>query len=487
MSLPMATPSNSEELIALPMRPRVPVKVPSDPAIRTFVVVGAILLHVLMGVLFSKVSVLSMVHALAVGVLAFWCAATDRSLMRLALAAAYIAGSEGLWRITGATLIWEYGKYTMAASMIFALVLHGRIKPYWPPMVYLALLIPGTLLTFTMVDLEKARQLVSFDLSGPISLAVSVFFFSKVKLTQRQVAKMLLCYIIPTVMIVALIVLGLAAQEEVVFRKSSLAAASGGFGPNQISAALGLASLCCFLVATNRSVPLLLRIFFGLAILAFASQSALTFSRCGLFYFAGGFLLSTMVMMRNPQMAIQLGLLLAVLAALIYFFVFPWLDAFTGGAMSDRFTSGEMSKRDTIVAMDLKIFQENAFLGIGVGRAKEVRQAMEHRASSHTEYTRLLAEHGFLGVLAIVMLFWMGFIHFWRPRTVEGRALAAGMVAYTLMYMMGNGMRQVLPGLTFGIAACTVLPATSKRARGAGIPKNVTVLTPPDEPTMQGA
>lgn len=306
MSLPLASDSDAGEPIALPLRPRAAAKPPADPPIRTSWAVGAIVLHLVMGLAFSQVSALSMVHALVVAGLAFWCAASDRSLVRLACAVAYISGSEGLWRITGATLIWEYGKYTMAASMLFALFRHGRFRPYWPPMIYLALLVPAVLMTFAMTDLAKARQIVSFDISGPISLAVSVLFFHQVKLTQRQVARMLLCFIVPSVAVVALIVLGLA-QADITFGRSSLAAASGGFGPNQISAALGLASLSCFLVATNRTVPMLLRVLIGLAILAFAAQSALTFSRCGLYYFAGGAALATLIMMRNPQMALQLG------------------------------------------------------------------------------------------------------------------------------------------------------------------------------------
>jgi O-antigen ligase len=280
---------------------------------------------------------------------------------------------------------------------------------------------------------------------------------------------MLLCYVVPTVAVVALIILGLA-QSEISFGRSSLAAASGGFGPNQISAALGLASLCCFLVAVNRSVPMLLRLIIGLAIIAFAAQSALTFSRCGLYYFVGGALLATFLMMRNPQMAVQIGLLMAVLAAVVYFVVYPWLDGFTNGALSERFKNTDLTNRDKIMAMDLKIFQENIVLGIGVGRAKEAREAMEHRASSHTEYTRLLAEHGSLGVGAILLLFGMGFLHFWKPRTVPGRAFSAAMVTYTMMYMTGNGMRQVLPALTFGMAACTVLAAPPRR------PVNVTPM-----------
>jgi hypothetical protein len=47
---------------------------------------------------------------------------------------------------------------------------------------------------------------------------------------------------------------------------------------------------------------------------------------------------------------------------------------------------------------------------------------------------------------------------FRQARTVRGRALAAGMAAYSFCFMAGNGMRMALPGFVFGLAAATLLP-----------------------------
>jgi hypothetical protein len=432
--------------------------------------------HAGMGFALGRYPGVAPLEAIVVAAVALGVAWMDRSLTRTACAVAYIAGSEALWRITEANLVWELGKYSMVAAMLIGLFRHGRFRPYWPPLCYLLVLLPSAFLTFTFVEPSRARQLVSFDLSGPVSLGVGVLFFIQVRLTPRQMARVLLAYVIPTVAVVVLILLGLT-DAELSFGRSSLAAASGGFGPNQVSAGLGLAALAAFLILAGRGAPPLLRVAMGALLLVFGAQSALTFSRCGLYYFAGGALVASFVQLRNPRMAAQLGGSAAVLAAIVYFLVYPWLDEFTGGALSNRFRNTDLTNRDRIMAMDLRIFAENPVLGIGVGRGKEVREAMEYRAASHTEYTRLLAEHGFFGVLAILLLLWMGLIHFLRGRGVQGRAIAGALVAYSLLYMTGNGMRQVLPGFTFGLAAAMLLPAT---ARGPGRASNVTPLLPPD-------
>ena len=457
-----ALPGEGAEPIALPLPPRSAVRAFEDPPVKTLRVLGALVLHAALGVLLGKVGSVSPVHALGTAALAFWVAWTDRTLVRTACLVAYIAGSEALWRITGANVVWELGKYSIVGAMLIALVRHGRFRPYPPPLIYFAALVPSALLTFASADFDRARQIVSFDMSGPVSLAVGVLFFVRVRLTGRQLARVLLHYVVPTVAVVVLIVMGLAGSE-IQFGNSSIAAASGGFGPNQVSASLGLGSLACFLVITTRPVPLALKGLMGCCLLMFAAQSALTFSRCGLYYFAGGTLLATVLLLRNPQMILQLGVGGLVLAAAGYFVIYPWLDDFTGGALSNRFKNTDLTNRDKIMAMDLQIFAENPVLGIGVGRGKEVREAMEYRAASHTEYTRLLAEHGSLGVLAIGMILWMALSHFLRARTVHGRAVTAALVAYTLLYMTGNGMRQVLPGFTFGLAAAMFLPGLGLR------------------------
>ena len=62
--------------------------------------------------------------------------------------------------------------------------------------------------------------------------------------------------------------------------------------------------------------------------------------------------------------------------------------------------------RETIAKTELQMFLDNPIFGIGVGKNKEYRKELTGiEAASHNEITRLLAEHGSLGLLAFLILF----------------------------------------------------------------------------------
>jgi O-antigen ligase len=65
----------------------------------------------------------------------------------------------------------------------------------------------------------------------------------------------------------------------------------------------------------------------------------------------------------------------------------------------------EVNGRKHLIMEEIKFFKENPMLGMGVGRTKEIRKVKHGSAiSNHNEITRLLAEHGLLGVLSLIIL-----------------------------------------------------------------------------------
>jgi hypothetical protein len=88
---------------------------------------------------------------------------------------------------------------------------------------------------------------------------------------------------------------------------------------------------------------------------------------------------------------------------------------------------------------------------------------MEYRASllkyvaAHTEYTRLLAEHGVFGAVALLLLIVMAVAAIRRSKTIIGKALAASMIGWCFLFMMIDAMRLVAPSFAFGIAYATIL------------------------------
>ena len=134
-----------------------------SPAWRIVLFTG---LHVPLGLLLHSVPGAATAHAaLTIAVAALL--AMGGRIDRVVYAAAYIAGSEVLWRMCGAALFWESGKY--AVILIFAIAL-ARLRPVQPrllPVVYFLLLLPSIALAPYQLLSDEARQQISFELSGP--------------------------------------------------------------------------------------------------------------------------------------------------------------------------------------------------------------------------------------------------------------------------------------------------------------------------------
>lgn len=64
-----------------------------------------------------------------------------------------------------------------------------------------------------------------------------------------------------------------------------------------------------------------------------------------------------------------------------------------------------LSGREVLMEAELQMFLDNPIFGIGVGKNKEYRKELTGiDAASHNEITRMLAEHGSLGIMALLIL-----------------------------------------------------------------------------------
>jgi O-antigen ligase len=113
------------------------------------------------------------------------------------------------------------------------------------------------------------------------------------------------------------------------------------------------------------------------------------------------------------------------------------------------------SNRVKLARFDLEIFEENPVLGVGPGRAQAIRGEMGHLSAAHTEYTRMLAEHGILGLISIVLLFVMGMRAVLATRTLVARAFTVSMMTWCMLFLLVNAMRLSAPAFLFGLA-CSI-------------------------------
>src|SRR5690606_14266869 len=117
----------------------------------------------------------------------------------------------------------------------------------------------------------------------------------------------------------------------------------------------------------------------------------------------------------------------------------------TGGAVSRRFSDTGLTGRDVLMRSDLRIWWEHPLIGVGPGRAAAERVEMMGRAAAaHTEFTRLLAEHGLLGAAAMLVVLSGLWQRIRITRTLRFRAFIVALFTFSALYMITTGMRTVL-------------------------------------------
>lgn len=409
-----------------------------------------IIVHVVFGfVLFAAPSA-STIHAyitIGIGILC----ALSRSRIHAGIAASYIVGAEVLWRMTNATFFWEGGKYAVVLILGLSL-LHHKIKQIpIAPLLYFVLLLPSTVLTLYAAGLSQARELISFNLSGPFTLFISAWYFSGLRITRTQLVRILLFMTLPIVTTATYALLRTLSAPEIQWVNDSMFQTSGGFGPNQVSTIMGLGIVATWIILLLGRLGLAQRIVAAALGIVFFIQGLLTFSR-------GGMVVAVIVVSfmalhatTSREQRTRLFLILLLLVPVVIFAVIPFLDQFTQGLLQVRFTDPGLSNRDAILAEELTLFQENPIAGIGPGAGTIIRGV-----ASHTEITRLLAEHGMLGLASLVVLFGLAVQRYLRSRNSIERGLCGSLVLWSVAVMTNAAMRIAAISFTFGLACAHI-------------------------------
>lgn len=239
-----------------------------------------VLLHIPLCLAMNTSTIFSTGHALITMIVGGYISITTRELRKVAWITAYICGAELLWRMTGANVFWEFGKYAIVALMCLRLLRIRSKKSVGLPIMFFGLLAISIPLTLFNLNFNDAREAISFNLSGPLSLAVSVLFFFQVQFTWDDLSTLIWYLVTPILGIAAICLQGIITAEEISFSSNSNFTTSGGFGPNQISAILGLGALLLFLLAVKLQSARQRLISLGMA-LSPLTLSALTLSRGG--------------------------------------------------------------------------------------------------------------------------------------------------------------------------------------------------------------
>ncbi|MEI8039979.1 MAG: O-antigen ligase family protein, partial [Verrucomicrobiota bacterium] len=389
------------------------------------------------------------VHALLTLAFGLWlCLAKNRPL-QIAQWAAYVVGAEVLWRMCKASIPWEFAKQSILLICLVSMVRSQRIRCAWLPALYCALLVPASAFTFVGLSFSEGRQQVSFNLSGPVCLALCVLWFRTLRLTKAGLQRIGVALLGP-IAGVAFVALFRMATTEVDFTSGSNAGMSGGYGPNQVSAMLGLGAALAVLLYLGEKGSPLLRAGFAVLALWFLAQSALTLSRTGIYLFGAALGAASVFLIQRKGAAGRL-LLVVLLLGVGTCALLPLLDAFTGAKLTERFSDKGLTGRDSVAKLDLRVWRENPVLGAGPGMSSYYRYEVGDVHAAHTEYTRLLAEHGLLGAAALLLLLLMTGQAFLRARGPWAKAIVAALAVWAFLFMAVSAMRLAAPAFLLGL------------------------------------
>lgn len=413
-----------------------------------------LLAHIPLALLMNEFRPLATLHALAAFAAAVWFALGRRRPQMLAFTAAYIAGAEVLWRMTDAQVFWEFGKYAVIVPFVLFMIKNRQWKHAGLPVLFFVLMSPTIVLTLGSLDLNEARQEISFNLSGPLSLAVSTVFFLQWKFSWQDRLRLALYLAAPVVGICAVILNRILTADVLVFSTQSNFMTSGGFGPNQVSAVLGLGAMLILMYLIVEPKSAYRWIFYSFAF-GYLTLCVLTFSRGGLYNLAAALICASVFYIRRRKTRNSLFFMAAVALITGGYVIYPWLNSFTGGMLQARFASVDLTNRAEIANTELEIWRDNPIWGVGPGMGKyvglEYGQVM---VAAHTEYTRILAEHGILGLGSIFILVMLSIRAVLRAPGPAAQAWTVALIVWSLVEMTHAAMRIGAIGFLFGFALC---------------------------------
>lgn len=412
-------------------------------------------IHVPLVFLLEAVPLVSAVHALIV--LAFGLRAALLSKpSHVIYTMAYIAGGEVLWRMTRAPIPWEFAKYATILILAVAIIVEWgaargprRFRSPWPLILLLALL-PAMVLTVLQRDAASVIDMLSFNLGSYAALILLALYFWGRVIDTPTAVRLLIALIAPILSIAALAVFDTATYTTE-FVLASNFVTSGNYGPNQVSNVLGLAALACVILAVLLTHAGITRLVMILLALLFVGQAMLTFSRGGIYSFVIALAVFGWHALQTQRARGRFLALVVVGTLVLILVIFPWLNNFTSGALALRLAEVDSTGRLEASQADWQTFLDNPVTGVGVGLGADFRA---NSLVAHTEYSRLLAEHGLFGIAVLLILGWMLLKRYLANAPGLARGIAASFAVWSLSIMVHGAMRlEVIP---FALALCFI-------------------------------
>lgn len=388
------------------------------------------------------------------------------------LACAYIAAAEIFFRMSKAYIFWETGKYAIIFYCLLGMTYLGFKRDSAPYIFYFLLLLPAIAVSYNQLTYDvDFRKSVLFNLSGPFCLSVAAVFAFGRKVTMNQLLKILDYMVYPIITTVVYVVLYSPDVREAIRHTASNAGFSGGYSGNQTATILGFGF---FILLTRFFIPYKNIVVQG-AMMFFmvlmGYRALLTFSRGGVLagvlvaiifiavYYLKGF--------TSGRLKPSFRFLALVLGGLA---IWGYTYFQTSGLIENRYTNKDALGRDKgdyttgrgkLLEAEFEAFSKSPVLGIGAGRVRiYFEEELDIHLPSHNEISRMLAEHGSLGIFALMTLIFAPIVTMLQGRQ---NIYFWPFLAFWFLTIGHSSMRVALPAFVYALCLLNVTYESKKK------------------------
>jgi hypothetical protein len=394
----------------------------------------------------------------------------------LAVSLAYVLGIELLCRIAETTpyIPYEFAKYYFLLTLTVYIII-VPLKGVSPGFFIVALSLPSLLL----IPRDEFRVYFVNSFSGIFLTGLIGYVFYKVRIDKANLNRIIMIMLYGLIAITVAVIIRTPDLEEVDFSLAANFETSGNFGSNQVSTVMGMATMLIGLVLlVNLNVfqykSLQLSLFF-----LFAVRGLLTFSRGGILAGVLSLFFSYIVPSGKYKGRLKFSFATFLLVVCSIGIAFYFVNRITDEALLDRF-KGETdatkrglrestletltSRRSTLMWAEWQIFLKNPILGVGPGAGYEARkEIVGFRIASHTEVTRLLAEHGLFGLVIAIIFLIFPLRKILRSPVGFDRIISTAFFSFAILTSFHAAMRTTVTPFLWGLACANFSEFSEKK------------------------
>ncbi len=396
---------------------------------------------------------------------------------------AYFVTTELLNRLSGTNFIDQFGKYSIMLIILISFLKTGefnRLKP--GTFILFFFLMLASLFLVNSGSFSRDISLVSFYLSGPVCLAFCVFYFNDCRFEfNKDFINSLFISLLPIIAILVYLFLKSGAVDVENLTYSANRVQSGGFGPNQVAVILGYGILVILVGFIFRNSITGSFILDGAILVLLVYRTLLTFSRGGFTSAIAALVLAIIyISFRNRSFITSNKRAMSYLGLGLIIVAIGWVktNQVTGNKLSERYQGYSSSTvitgekkyttgRNQLMEIEIDIFKDNWILGIGPGMATSIRgekyYGSDEIIANHTEFTRMLAEHGTFGLIALLILIFYPIYKLRRSRNMSNGFMIVLFVSLSLLTQGHNAHRLALPSFLYGFAFVNLVKDKKKR------------------------